>query len=113
MPVLLLRTGESNKFIKEDSERVLSAMTDSITSSKAVSALVTFGARYVYMAPSLSVYMVPSLSVYMAASLSVYMAPSLSVYMAPSLSVYMAASLSVYMAPSLSVCLSSSLDSDW
>jgi len=42
--VLLNKFSESNKFIKEESEKALQAMIENVTAIRAINALVSFGA---------------------------------------------------------------------
>jgi len=43
---LLAKSGESNGFIREDSERALNAMVEAVTPQRAMVALISGGARY-------------------------------------------------------------------
>lgn len=45
---LLAKNGESNGFIREDSERALVAMVDGVTPQRALVALISGGATYVH-----------------------------------------------------------------
>jgi len=44
---LLIKTGDSNRFIREDADRSLKAMVNSVTPSRALAALITHGVGYV------------------------------------------------------------------
>ena len=49
LPILLKKTGDSNRFMREAGERTLLAMVENVSSHRTLTALITAGATLVFL----------------------------------------------------------------